>query len=293
MKKIILTLAIVLVGYSVYAQTNTFPTSGNAGVGTTTPNNILNIVANSPSYLDPQYSSGLRINDASNTTAIVTGVVADFNNGYIQTVQPNVSWASRSLIFQPMGGYVGIGTKSPAVMLDVNGVINSSSYMSNAAGVYVDGGTSLGINNHAGGNYLSIRTSGIDDRMIVDPNGNVGISTTNTHGYKFAVNGSAIATSMTVMLYTSWPDYVFKPTYNLPSLIEVETYIDQNHHLPDMPSEAEVAKDGINLGEMNKLLVKKVEELTLYQIEQQKKSEQQEARIAILEKTVSKLITNK
>lgn len=66
---------------------------------------------------------------------------------------------------------------------------------------------------------------------------------------------------------TGWSDYVFKPTYKLIPLSEVKTYIDQNQHLPEIPSEEEVKKDGINLGEMNKLLLKKVEELTLYLIE--------------------------
>jgi delta-aminolevulinic acid dehydratase/porphobilinogen synthase len=92
-----------------------------------------------------------------------------------------------------------------------------------------------------------------------------------------AVNGSAIATSMTVQLYKVWPDYVFKSDYSLPTLSDVKTYIDQNHHLPEMPSAAEVAKDGLNLGEMNELLTKKVEELTLYLIAENKKDNEQEA----------------
>jgi hypothetical protein len=99
--------------------------------------------------------------------------------------------------------------------------------------------------------------------------GSIGINTLNTHGFNLAVNGSAIATSMTVQLYGSWPDYVFKPKYALKSLFDLKTYIDQNHHLPEIPSAEQVEKDGLNLGEMNKLLVKKVEELTLYMIELQ------------------------
>jgi hypothetical protein len=79
----------------------------------------------------------------------------------------------------------------------------------------------------------------------------------------------------------------------LATLTELKTYIDKNQHLPDMPSEAEVAKNGINLGEMNKLLVKKVEELTLYQIEQQEKCKQQDARIAALEAALTKLTATK
>jgi len=102
---------------------------------------------------------------------------------------------------------------------------------------------------------------------VWNASGNVGIGTANTQGYKLAVNGSVIASSMTVKLFANWPDYVFKNDYALPALSSVKQYIGQNHHLPELPSDAEVAKNGINLGEMNKLLVKKVEELTLYMIE--------------------------
>ena len=97
--------------------------------------------------------------------------------------------------------------------------------------------------------------------------GLVGIGTNDTKGYKLGVNGSVIATSVTVKASGTWPDYVFKKDYRLPPLGEVKTYIDQNQHLPEVPSEAQVIKDGLNLGEMNKLLLKKVEELTLYMIE--------------------------
>jgi hypothetical protein len=107
-----------------------------------------------------------------------------------------------------------------------------------------------------------------------------------TSTYKLAVNGSVIATAMTVKLNANWPDYVFKPQYHLPSLSEVKTYIDQNQHLPDMPSEAEVKKDGINLGEMNTLLTKKVEELTLYLIDQQKVQKQQQEQIDELREAI-------
>lgn len=106
--------------------------------------------------------------------------------------------------------------------------------------------------------------------LITDANGNIAINTNDTKGYKFAVNGSAIATSVTVKLNNVWPDYVFKPSYQLPPLSEVKTYIDQHQHLPEIPSEQEIAKDGQDLGEMNKLLLKKVEELTLYLIEKDK-----------------------
>ena len=94
--------------------------------------------------------------------------------------------------------------------------------------------------------------------------------------YKLAVNGSAIATSMTVKLDV-WSDYVLKKGYHLRPLSEVKQYIDSNSHLPDLPSQKEVLSQGLDLGKINNLLTKKVEELTLYVIalnQKQKKQEQ-------------------
>ena len=105
------------------------------------------------------------------------------------------------------------------------------------------------------------------DDLVIDGAGRVGIGTLNPRE-ALSVNGTIRSKEVKVEA-ANWPDYVFKPNYRLPKLTEVKQYIDQNRHLPDLPSEAEVSKDGINLGEMNKLLVKKVEELTLYMIKLQ------------------------
>ena len=102
-------------------------------------------------------------------------------------------------------------------------------------------------------------------RMFIHPNGNVGIGTI-TPDAKLAVNGTIHAQEVKVDM-NNWPDYVFKKTYKLPPLIEVKRYIDQNSRLPEMPSEQQVAKEGIDLGNMNRLLTKKIEEMTLYLIE--------------------------
>jgi len=117
----------------------------------------------------------------------------------------------------------------------------------------------------------------IADRMVIDPNGNVGIGTDTPMGHKLAVNGDIIASAVTVKLYNNWPDYVFHPAYNLPQLPEVKNYIQKHHHLEEIPSVSEVAKKGVDLGEMNKLLLKKVEELTLYVIQQNERLQEQQA----------------
>jgi hypothetical protein len=76
---------------------------------------------------------------------------------------------------------------------------------------------------------------------------------------------------------------VFEKDYELQPLNEVEQYINEHKHLPNIPSAKEVETDGLNLGEMNKLLLQKVEELTLHLIEQQKVLEAQQKRIEALE----------
>jgi hypothetical protein len=107
------------------------------------------------------------------------------------------------------------------------------------------------------------------ERMRINSNGSVGIGTTDPGSFKLAVNGKTWSTEVQVAV-TRPPDYVFEPTYDLKPLSEIETYIKENKHLPEVPSAKEMEKNGVQLGEMNMLLLKKVEELTLYVIEHQK-----------------------
>ena len=120
-----------------------------------------------------------------------------------------------------------------------------------------------------------------DPSVFKISNGKVSIGTTNTYDdYKLAVNGNVICQELKIKLYGQWPDYVFSKDYKLPSLKEVDQFIHTNKHLPDMPSAKEVKDDGVNLGEMNARLTKKVEELTLYLISLQKEMDQLKAKIA-------------
>ncbi|WP_295121064.1 hypothetical protein [uncultured Chitinophaga sp.] len=136
--------------------------------------------------------------------------------------------------------------------------------------------------------------------FVIDPNAgfsflslgnasaNVGIGTTDTKGYKLAVAGSVIAESLKVKIQALWPDYVFAKDYHLPSIPEVEAFIKEHNHLPGIPSEAEVAKEGIDVGEMNKKLLQKVEELTLYIIQQQKAITELQAEMKQVQVVVNK-----
>jgi hypothetical protein len=92
--------------------------------------------------------------------------------------------------------------------------------------------------------------------------------------YRLYVEGGIMTEKVRVKLQGEWSDYVFDEDYDLMSLSEVESFIKENKHLPDVPSAEEVKKEGIDVAEMNATLLKKVEELTLHIIELEKKVNQ-------------------
>ncbi len=128
--------------------------------------------------------------------------------------------------------------------------------------------------------------------FLINKDGKVLIGTTDVNqagSNILAVNGSAIFTKATVKANASWPDYVFKPNYKLPSLNELETYLLNNQHLPGVPAAAEVEKNGIDLGSNQTVLLQKVEELTLYIIEQNKKSAAQQKQLELQQQQIDEL----
>lgn len=123
--------------------------------------------------------------------------------------------------------------------------------------------------------FFTRNNGNTEEKMRIINNGNVGIGTI-TPDEKLAVNGKIHTKEVRVDL-TGWSDFVFEENYELPTLAEVENHIKEKGHLADIPSEKEVKANGIQLGEMNAKLLQKIEELTLYTIEQEKKIEILEA----------------
>lgn len=124
------------------------------------------------------------------------------------------------------------------------------------------------------------------DVNMLSVNGNVGIGTLNSQGYKLAVNGTIRAKEIRVD--TGWADFVFKKGYQLPTLEEVEKHINEKGHLPNIPSEAEVKAVGVDLGEINAKLLQKIEELTLYTIQLQKDMNNMKSKFEKLESDINR-----
>lgn len=146
--------------------------------------------------------------------------------------------SSDALIIEEGNGQVGIGTETPDAMLDVE-------------------------NNGTAAHTIVSRVSSTSTNAIE-------VFRDGTKEFIVRGDGFVYAREVNVQI-TALPDYVFNEDYNLPCLSDIETYVKENRHLPEVPSAKEVAQNGMNVGEMNAALLKKVEELTLYLIDQDKR----------------------
>lgn len=186
-------------------------------------------------------------------------------------------------------GYYGINVQNPSILAWSTININMGS------GPFSHSVISSQQNNLGKGAYLFFQTTDtsgtLQTRMTITDAGYVGVGTSDTKGYQFAVNGSAIFTAAWIKAYINWPDYIFKKDYRLPSLDSLSNYIQANSHLPDIPSAETVSKSGINLGDTQAALLKKIEELTLYIIEQNNVQKGQEQQIRTLQEKLEHLET--
>ncbi|THU40049.1 hypothetical protein FAM09_09195 [Niastella caeni] len=262
---------------TTWAEKFVISRDGNVGIGVTNPSAKLELPNNGAASLRVGVSSNMANTHTQllNSLAVVgevpaaissSGAVASdfFNNGNSPT------WAG-TLLFH-YGSGLGQGYLYPNVPVDKRNL-----------GVLHFQNQSNGLIVASGGLYLA---AGYNLLATLHANGNVGIGTDNP-AYKLHVNGTVWGNNFITSGGYGYPDYVFDSTYQLPTLQQVETYIKQNHHLPEVPSEAEVKKDGINLREHHVILLKKVEELTLYAIEQNKKQQEQNERLKQLEEKMA------
>lgn len=276
MKKGILFFGAILfanVCFSQWSPTGTLLTdnkfrSGAIGIGyTTSPafgTNKLMVsgnsnFSNSISIGNPTYNSSIYGIGTNKGIQILTGT----NNAYFELA--------------------GSGSTNFMAIAHCNGCFSNVS--SNGDAVLQGLSTSnLLIANEKNGNIkfaTGMQNTNVKVQMVIDNVGNIGIGTGSSAlnpSEKLAVNGLIHTKEVKVDLL-NWPDYVFEEGYNLPTLEEVESQIQTNGHLANIPSAKEVEENGVLLGDMNKKLLEKVEELTLYIIQMNKEIELLKAQI--------------
>lgn len=133
------------------------------------------------------------------------------------------------------------------------------------------------------GGYLTFLTNNGTEKMRLDSGGNLLIGVKTAGAYKLAVAGNIGAKKLTIT-QSNWADYVFNADYKLPSLAEVEAHIKANHKLPEIPSEKEILEKGLDVAEMQRLQMQKIEELTLYLIEEHNANVRLQQEVATLKK---------
>jgi hypothetical protein len=181
----------------------------------------------------------------------------------------------------PLGLALGTSGKGNSILINTDGSVNIAS----PGRMHVSGGELLYLLNKSG--VIISRAWGGNGNLTVEGailSSKVKVAVPGGANWNFASNNNKAN--------WGWADYVFDKEYKLLSLAEVEKYIEQNKHLPNIPTANEVKKEGIDLGEMNAKLLEKIEELTLYMIEMKKTIDVQNKKIELLENKGSS-ISNK
>jgi hypothetical protein len=293
-----------ILGNNIY-NSNT----GNVGIGASTPSAKLTVNG------DALIASGLSV--GTTTRAAKLDVTGSGTTSATNTLLLRNSLGDTLLRMQD-NGRMGIGYNTSSYGRTINlGGTGINFYTANELGF---GGAIFPTDT----SLVLWSDSGPSDYLILQPSwGNTGIGTYSPNAklhlngrmliggtsiqpatnYELSVDGEVIAEGFTTMNSNSWPDYVFEKNYALMPLEQLKEYIHTNKHLPGVPDAATLEKKGINLGEMTKKLMEKIEELTLYiikfdeknkelvkQMEHQKKNQQKQ--IDELKALVNKITAN-
>lgn len=355
-----ITYLLSIVTSTCFSQPNSFPPSGNVGIGTTITPEKLTVDGNiqlsgslvfpsassSPVIGNPNYgpyihmfgnsvgnsdqAGGAHFIANSSVNASAAFMVWDYNN----------SNYNQRLVLRSASGFMGLGVGNPAHKLHVvgntaveetlivgdplyssghknlairydkttdNAIFSSASWGSAWTSVLINPlstseafGLGIGVSS-ATDARLKVKGRGTtnttaalhtinqnnESLLFVRDDGNVGIGT-ETPQAKLAVNGDIFSKKIKV-IQTGWPDYVFRSDYKLLKLQEVKYFIEHNSHLPGVPSATMIEKDGLDLGELQAVLLKKIEELTLYVIQQNEITEKQAKQLLDQQKRLADL----
>jgi hypothetical protein len=253
---------------------------GKIGIGTLTPplqTSIQALRSGGNNSVTPLISLQDDRSDRYSSINIVRGVGSyDLGMSFSTVYQTGGSSIISEKIRINPDGKIGIGTMNPTAKLETyNGTSGITSFKTIGVNghLFIDNEGS-GENYYDASNFQEFQMGGLP-KMRINANGNVGIGTVSPDE-KLTVNGNIHAKEIRIDTSISVPDYVFANDYKLNTLQEIEAYIKQNSHLPEIPSAKEIEKNGLMLAEMNMAILKKVEEMTLYIIEQNKRIEKLE-----------------
>jgi hypothetical protein len=294
-KRILGLLVLVIMCYQTgYAQMNVFPDSSKVGIGTTSPVDKL--------HIHVENNNGILLSGRKSGNSSSLGYL-QWRNEYASIGTPAAEilvetpssigspWNYTDMIFKTANGYnmmaekmrithsgnVGIGTSNPAVNLHIRGTGNTTTIRLHSK----DGGTkSLDLSWDNINSVAFLRANGSYSLCLQPVSGNVGIGTYDPTA-KLAVNGTTKTKELIVTDQSSdWPDYVFEGTSDRSmNLKKLEAYINAHKHLPGIPTENDISEYGQNLANIQKKLLKKIEELTLYVIKQNNKIQRQQNEI--------------
>jgi hypothetical protein len=244
---------------SIQAQwtNNPNPTvvGGKVGIGTSSPNAVLEVISNGQATGDDAV-----LFEKSRFPAAKGNRFTFNNTGGLTSETPGPFWRG----LQIASPYFTVNGNPAFPRIAIYAEYNSYTDPSSRKWVFHAGNTPTANTYHDiefKNEFLTL--------MYMKSNGNIGIGTTNPLE-KLTVNGTVCATRIKASLSGCWADYVFEPTYRLRPLCEVEQFINQYHHLPEVPSAEEVKMSGLDVADNQATLLKKIEELTLYMIEMNK-----------------------
>lgn len=230
---------------------------GNVGIGTTNPSRRLHVFG-SPAFTGNIFRVESTYSGNSNLNALEA--IALPADGY------------------GVAGYFDGGWRGVRAYAHGNG--NTGHSIAVEASAYGSAGTRTGVFGRAVGGNINWAGYFSEGNVFVHNDLRIGFGAIEgASGYKVAIDGKVIAEELRVQLSGAWPDYVFHNDYTLPSIAEVASFIENENHLPGVPSAKEIETDGLHLGEMQRKMVEKIEELMLYII-------QQEERISQLEEAI-------
>jgi hypothetical protein len=242
--------------------------SGNVGIGTTNPQTPLHVSSSS----------------ANDYTVVPVGTLESngftvlYNNAYTNTGFVGPIWRTQRAR--------GTGA-APAVVSSGDALGRWSSTGFDGSSFQEGALISMNVGSRTSGMPGNIQfwttpdtSTDLAFRMIIDQNGNVGIGTSSP---QHALHVAGTIGAEEVIVSATGADYVFQPDYRLSPLTEVASYIEQNHHLPGIPSAQEVQAQGVNLGDMQTKLLAKIEELTLHMIDLEQQNRELKDRIARVE----------